>query len=253
MKDKVSGIKASGLTIYDPIPIDSPLYFSNTELEQILQEGLRRFSTAGMPIRTRSKEVKTRVCQILGYPVPQSFAKTQPRFPGQDFDTYIQKSNNLQIWNEEITPTRRYVLIKEENSILTRVRVINGLELARLDTTGTLTQKFQARFTPTGNGGKLLSHDDTTNLAPYTISEGAGASFVSEMPIDYPKPGRVLGISEVYIRLQKLVGLVFDDPGRDQERNRGALLHQEVCRVLGYQTYQDNGQFPDVGSAEFLG
>ncbi len=246
MNNKVAQIKVSGLTIYDPIPIDSSLYFSNLELEQVLQAGLQGFSTAGMPIRTRSKEVKSKVCEILGYPIPNSFVKTQPRFPGQDFDTYIQKSNNLQIWNEEITLTRRYVLIKEEDGILTRVRVINGLELSRLDTTGTLTQKFQARFTPSGNGGRLLSKKDTTNLSPYVISEGAGASFVSEMPIDYPKPGRVLGIEEVFIRLQNLVGLVFRDPGRDQERNRGAILHQAVCRVLGYQTYQDNGQFPDI-------
>lgn len=248
MRDKVARIKVSGLTIYDPIPIDSPLYLSNLELEQILQEGLSGFSTAGMPIRTRSKEVKAKICEILGYPVPASFAKTRPRFPGQDFDTYIQKSNNLQIWNEEITSTRRYVLIKEQDRVLTRVRVINGQELARLDTTGTLTQKFQARFIPTKHGGELLSPKDTTNLSPYIITERADESFVTEMPIDYPKPGKILGIEDVFVRLQRLVGLEFEDPGRDQERNRGAILHQEVCRVLGYRTYQDNGQFPDVAN-----
>jgi len=246
MKNKVQQIKDSGLTIYDPIPIDSPLYFSNTELENILQEGLYGFSTIGMPIRTRSKEVKSKVCNILGYPTPTSFIKTQPRFPGQNFDTYIQKSNNLQIWNEEITLTRRYVLIKEENGILTQVRVINGLELSDLDTTGTLTKKFQARFTPIGHGGKLLSKKDTTNLSPYVIHDGFGESFAAEAPIDFPKPGKVIGIEEVFVRLQKLVGLEFTDPGRDQERNRGAILHKEVCRVLGYQTYQDKGQFPDI-------
>lgn len=246
MNDVVELIKRSCLTIYDPVPTNSPLYISNSALERILEDGLYGFSTAGMAIRTRSKEVKTRICEILGYPVPNSFAKTKPRFPGQNFDTYIQKSNNLQVWNEGICPTRRYVLIKEEDGVITRVRVIRGLELALLDTTGTLTQKFQARFVPTGNGGRLLSPKDTANLEPYLIQEGTGASFTSEMPIDYPSSGRVLGIEEVFIRLQRLVGLVFEDPGRDQERNRGAIIHQEVCRALGYRTCQDNGQFPDI-------
>ena len=68
------------------------------------------------------------------------------KFFGQNFDTYIQKSDNLQIWNEEINPNRRYVLIREENDILTNVVVISGSQLADYDTTGTLTQKYQAKL-----------------------------------------------------------------------------------------------------------
>ena len=80
-------IKISGLTIYDSVPEN--LYIPNDDLEIILREGLRGFSTAGLPIRTRSKIVKSRICEILGYPIPKTFLKTQPRFLGQDFDTYI--------------------------------------------------------------------------------------------------------------------------------------------------------------------
>jgi hypothetical protein len=74
-------------------------------LEGVLHDGLLGLDL-NYPLRTRSKVLKAKICEILGYPVPKSFKKTQPRFPGQDFDTYIQKSNNLQIWNEEIVPTR---------------------------------------------------------------------------------------------------------------------------------------------------
>ena len=38
----------------------------------------------------------------------------------------------------------------------------------------------------------------------------------------------------------------FVDPGKDQERNRGAALHGLVCQRLGYNRYEDNGQFPDI-------
>ena len=46
-------IKISELTIYDSVPEN--LYIPNDDLEIILREGLRGFSTAGLPIRTRSK------------------------------------------------------------------------------------------------------------------------------------------------------------------------------------------------------
>ena len=60
----------------------------------ILRDGLMGLDL-NYPLRTRSEVLKSRICEILGYPVPTSFKKSKPRFPGQDFDTYIQKSNNL--------------------------------------------------------------------------------------------------------------------------------------------------------------
>src|ERR1019366_2849728 len=115
----------------------------------LLNRGLAGLSLARLPLRTRTKVVKTQVCRALGYPVPSSFRKTQPRFPGQFFDTYVQKSNNLQVWNEELSPTRRYVLIRLSSAdVVTKVKVVTGDTLAKLDTTGTLTQKYQARCIP---------------------------------------------------------------------------------------------------------
>ena len=114
------------------------------KLEEILQESLC-ISLSGLALRTRSKVVKTEVCKAIGYPVPGSFKRTQPRFPGQNFDVYIQKSNNLQIWNEELDASRRYVIVRvDEDNRIGNVRVISGAELAKLDRTGTLTQKYQA-------------------------------------------------------------------------------------------------------------
>lgn len=149
-RDYAEAIAASGLTIYDPIEIGDPvLWVPTPELEAMLDEGLRGISLAGLALRTRSKVVKESVCRALGYPVPASFKKTQPRFVGQMFDTYAQKSNNLQVWNEELSPSRRYVILRvDEADQIARVKVVNGEELAQLDTTGTLTQKYQARLIP---------------------------------------------------------------------------------------------------------
>ena len=144
----VSRIAESGLSIYDTIEVGDPdLWVPTRELEEILDAKLVGISLAGLALRTRSKVVKENVCRALGYPVPSSFKKTQPRFVGQLFDTYAQKSNNLQVCNEELSATRRYVIIRvSEADTITRVKVVNGEDLAQLDTTGTLTQKPRLNF-----------------------------------------------------------------------------------------------------------
>ncbi|HLP76762.1 MAG TPA: hypothetical protein VK327_07565 [Candidatus Paceibacterota bacterium] len=153
--DYVALIRESNKTLYDAIEVGAKLWIPSRELERLLDEGLSGLNTANMPNRTRSKVVKTRICEILGYPVPGSFKRIRPRFFGQDFDAYVQAADNLQVWNEELSPTRRYVLIRPgKNGKISRVKVVTGTDLALLDRTGTLTQKYQARLVP-GNAGKL--------------------------------------------------------------------------------------------------
>lgn len=236
-------IKNSGLSIYDSVPME--LFIPNDDLEIILRNGLTGFCTKGLPIRTRSKVVKSKICEILGYPVPKTFLKTQPRFLGQNFDTYIQKSNNLQIWNEEISHSRRYVLIREENNVLTNVVVVTGAQLANYDTTGALTQKVQARLNASNNNGILYSQFDTEPLRNIVKDDYELPSCL-DSPIYIPCIENLLSISALYKKLQTLVGQTFENPGADQERNRGVILQKAVCRTLGYKKYEDNGQFPDI-------
>ena len=242
----IEAISNSGLSIYDSIDIGDPeLWIPTSELEEILNLALKGVSLAGLPLRTRSKVVKGYVCQALGYPVPSSFRKTQPRFPGQFFDTYVQKSNNLQIWNEELAPTRRYVIIRvSEEDVITRVKVVTGDTLAWLDTTGTLTQKYQARLLPGEKQAELITDEDTNILQPF-VRPGVNLAFIAS-PVTPPRLGQLLPITEIFERLQSLVGEQFTDVGYDQERNRGAALHRLVCQCLGYTDYRDDGQFPDV-------
>lgn len=239
-------IEASGMDIYSPIDVgDLDYWIPTLQLENLLNAGMKGMSLAGLPLRTRAKAVKTAVCSALGYPVPKSFAKTRPRFPGQQLDTYAQKSLNLQIWNEELSPTRRYAIIQVlADGVIGRVKVVNGQELTLLDTTGTITKKYQARLERRSETHELISVLDTEPLRPHLTS---GVTFSEEVsPIGEPSTGEILPVSEIFERLAPLVGMSFVDPGIDQERNRGAALHRLVCERLGYGRYEDKGQFPDV-------
>ncbi|TSA79544.1 restriction endonuclease [Deinococcus detaillensis] len=239
-------ISKSNLTIYDSVTIGDPeLWIPISELELLLDDGLRGVSLAGFAIRTRSKIVKEHICRILGYPMPKSFIKTQPRFPGQEFDVYVQKSNNLQIWNEEISPTRRYVIVSvSEDYTIRKVKVITGQMLAPLDTTGTLTSKYQASCILRAESTELITANDTAPISPLVDDTIQPADI--DAPTDHPTRGKLLSIGSLYKILSPLVGQSFINLGIDQERNRGAELHKLVCEAIGYPRYQDNGQFPDI-------
>jgi hypothetical protein len=245
-RDYPAEIAKSGRTIYDTLQgEDARLRIPTDILEQLLHDGMRGLCLEGLPLRTRSKVVKEHLCRALGYPVPVSFKKTQPRFPGQQLDTYVQKSNNLQVWNEEIDPARRYAIIRvDANDRVAAVRVIDGVALAALDTTGTLTQKFQARCVVGAERSELITAVDTDNLRPLLKLDAGVARF--EDPSALPSLGEVLPIKELFQRLQGIIGQTVDDAGSDQERLRGAALHQLVCKTLRYRIYRDGGQFPDI-------
>lgn len=239
-------IEASGISIYDPIEVGSDLWMPADLLEVLLQTELTGHRFEAVALRTRSKLAKSEVCKVLGYPVPLAFRKLkhQARFPGQNFDTYVQSADNLQIWNAEISPTRRYVLIRpDENGNIKRVRVISGADLAPLDRTGKLTRKYQARIANLKQL-RLASGKDTPNLLK-AISAG-GASFANISPIDAPDGTTLMSIKDLFAKISPLVGRSFENPGILQERNRGGLLHGLVSAALGYRDHSDNGRFPDV-------
>lgn len=242
----MQAIASSGHDIYTVIEVGDPDYWVPTQqLETLLNETLSGKSLAGLALRTRSKVVKTAVCDALGYPVPSSFKKTQPRFLGQQLDTYAQKALNLQIWNEELSPTRRYAIIQVlEDDTIGRVRVVNGQQLAMLDRTGTITTKYQARLELGTEQRELVATYDTAPMLPHIRP---GLVFpATTSPVQEPRSGELRPIAEIFERLAPLVGQTFPDPGMDQERNRGAALHDMVCRALGYSRYEDTGQFPDI-------
>ena len=236
----------SGLSIYAPInPEDPYLYIPTEDLETILSKTLIGLSLAGLPLRTRSKVVKTEICKALGYPIPASFKKTQPRFLGQNFDVYIQKSLNVQIWNEEVDATRRYVILRvDEDDMITNVRVITGDVLVQFDRTGTLTQKFQARMQAYADN--ICSRCDTPAVSHWIIDDNTTLERVN--PNQFPRRNQLLRINEIYRRLLPMVGGSISYLDAVQERNRGAELHAMICDHLGYSHFDDDGTYPDIAN-----
>lgn len=234
MQEQLKSPKDLGLTIYDSLEQHPSLFLSQNALQEKLRKKLVGLKL-DQPIRTRSKVVKSAICLALGYPIPKSFLKSQPRFVGQNFDVYTQKSNNLQIWNEALNASRRYVLVRvDENDLVTTVRVVNGAQLAKLDTTGTLTQKYQATAIDDVKSSRLVSAVDTPELM-FAIQEAETEYYRQLMPVDL-----------LYVRLKPILGEMIDNPGADQERNRGWALHKRVSKQLGIAKPEDDGQVPDV-------
>lgn len=233
-------------SVYDaPASELTGLFYTPAELEAILREYLvGRDDLADLAVRTRSKVAKSLVCWALGYDVPHTFRKVNPRLPHPDIDVYVQQSNNLQIWNQEVDSARRYVVIVLDTAVITDVRVIAGADLAQLDRTGTLTRKFQANRIHEGSGSLLASPSDTDDLIELFSPTDRLPGAVS--PVATPTRGRVLAIDVVFDRLLPMVGMVYDDPGQTQERNRASVVHREACTRLGLTHFADNGQFPDV-------
>ena len=240
-KDNIAN---SNLTIYDKInPLDPSFYIPTPELQDMITHHIVGFSLAGLPLRTRSKVVKTLICEALGYKIPKSFKKTQPRFPGQNFDVYTQKSLNVQIWNEEVDANRRYIFIQiNSDDIITAVKIITGEELVKYDNTGTLTKKYQATMTHLPQN--YCSNDDTDNVRNWINSNRR--NLLSDRPNSSPTAENLLSISDIFNRLLPLIGKQISYINATQERNRGAVVHEMICKNLGYNTFEDDGTYPDI-------
>lgn len=243
-----AAIKRAGVSIYDDLTDHPEAIYDIGVLEERLNERLRGLQW-DFPPRTRSKVAKQAVADAMGYPVPASFAKTQPRFPGQNLDTAVQMADNLQIWNEEVDPLRRYAIIRVDgDGVVLGVRVVTGEVIALWDKTGTLTSKYQAKRLPGRTGSALVSESDTpafiTALKPR--EEMTEAELRGCAPTDRPVVGRVLSVRSLYVLLRRLEGAEFDDPGVTQDRARGVVFQRIVCERLGLGEYGDVGQFPDI-------
>lgn len=201
-------------------------------------------SLSGLALRTRSKVVKSIICEALGYPIPKSFVKTHPKFPCQNFDVYTQKSLNVQIWNEDLDFDRRYVFLHvTEDDLITDVRVITGKELSMYDKTGTLTHKYQALMTSLGKN-MLFSENDTDNIRHLIANNSLDLTKTN--PNALPKEKQLLSIKVIYNKLLPIVGKSIKYIDSVQERNRGAELHKLICNQIGYSQYDDDGTYPDI-------
>jgi hypothetical protein len=200
------------MIVFDTSSVSFPL------LEETLKELLvGRTDLGSLPVKTRSKRAKELVCEVLGFPVPKSFPKTSPRLPALNADVYVQTSNNMQVWNQEVDDSVNYIVIVMKGDLIHNVKVLTGADLAKFDRTGTLTTKYQA-----------------------TRTAHSTASF-----IDRVSEPHLITTEALYRRIQLLRGIQFRDPGPTQDRARGRIVHSLITDILGISD-DDNGQFPDI-------
>lgn len=245
MNNYCLNIRNSGLGIYDYINEENDsLFIPIEELEIIFKNKLIGMNLCGLPLRTRSKVVKQKICEVLGYPIPNSFKKTKPRFPGQNFDVYIQKKDNVQIWNEEIDINRRYVFFKVSDAdIITSVKIITGEKLVQFDRTGTLTKKYQATLKCYASS---FSERDTQNIEQWIFNNNIYRNLAIKNPLSDPVASDLYDIKTIFNLLSPIIGKEIDYINATNERNRGAILHSLICQYLGYSNYNDDGKYPDI-------
>jgi hypothetical protein len=76
----IDNISRKKISIYDKINVnDAKLWIPTDELEKIFNKNLIGFSLNGLALRTRSKVLKAKVCEVLGYPIPDSFKNVAQR------------------------------------------------------------------------------------------------------------------------------------------------------------------------------
>lgn len=220
----------------------SGAFLKLAQLEDFLSEALTGMDVSGMPLKTRSKFVRDAVISSLGYATPKSYRKGVI-FAAQNADIYVQKANNLQIWNEKIEPSRRYlVVVLAQNDTVAGVRAFTGKTLATWSRTGTLTAKYQARL-------KLVFSDsvkyhvcgrDTERTVQFT----GPVRFTD--PCAEPAMGSLLSIEALAEKLATLVGTKIPYVSAVDDKKRSSALLGAVGKVLGYAGANDTATFPDL-------
>ena len=246
-KNYVEAIRASGLGIYDPFTEGNDLLIPTPELEDMLEKLLFNADLTSDAPKTRSKVLKQKIAEALGHPIPKSFRRRNagPSFIGQNFDTYGQQANNLQVWNQALVADRRYVIVSVgENNRVRNVRVIGGDELIKLAKKQKLTHKLQAGFCLPDTPKRLLSNNDEPGLTAFLGDPAVDLEKLS--PRSCPAVGTLLPIKAVFERLSPLVGTEIELSVAKKERTGGDLIHKKVCETLGFKDFAETGQFPDI-------
>lgn len=116
--------------------------------------------------------------------------------------------------------------------------------MSALDTTGTLTRKYQARSIEEVSRSFLVSPRDTAHLRSLIPPERSDRPVparqrATESSFD---PAGLMPVSALFKKLHPILGTSLRDPGKDQERKRGTMLHKAVCVRLGGPPFSDEGQ-----------
>jgi hypothetical protein len=230
-------------------------FLTLSQLETYLTDALRGLSVSGLALKTRSAFIRQQVFAALGYEVPKRAraaggAPTVDNVSGgalfgaQNADIYVQKSNNLQVWNEKLDVNRRYlVVIVDEADVVAGVRAFTGRTLAKWSRTGTLTSKFQASLKLVFSDavpGHVCGRDTERTVQFIGRAKGTGCASAE------PALGTLLSIQDLGAKLTKLIGTTVPYISAVDDKKRSAALSAAVGNALGYNDMGDTAVFPKI-------
>lgn len=266
--------------IFKP-PIKDCLY-TNEEILYMLKDLKKLKIGTNLSTVQKSHFIKYWIIDKLGYDKPLGLRIKQaklakPKFLNQLLDVFVQKSNNLQVWNyipydENVLDGKwntqklkysdcRYLIIKQDSSgNILKYFIKSGKDLAKWDTTGAHTIKWQANVPLhlrkksciiCSYSNMIFENHKTANLK---IKEKM--AMIRKMDTDPSKPliktkpnfDTLYTNSELCELLSPLIRSRFSNLGAGQERIFGQNLEKIVTKSLGYLNFSqtDTGGFPDL-------
>lgn len=218
-------------------------FLTLSQLQAYLTDALRGLSVSGLALKTRSQFVRQHVFSALGY-APDGKVAQGALFGAQNADIYVQKANNLQVWNDKLDLNRRYlVVLVDAADTVAGVRAFTGRTLAKWNRTGTLTAKYQAAL-------KLVFSDavsthvcgrDTERTVQF-VGTDQGEPTASGEPV----AGTLLSIEELGRKLSKLIGTTVPFVSAVDDKKRSAALTAKVGKALGYAGTGETAVFPKL-------
>ena len=234
----------------------------------------------------KSRWVKFQIIEHLGYQKPTGLRTKQarmykPKFIHQLLDVFVQSSRNLQVWNyvpyanivipDEWNEKSRYryqdcryfLIFHNSEGVILKATIVSGNKLAKWDTTGTQTIKWQATARRSFRN-EISSRMITSAVEPLQCKITSyiqqplerKRKFIRQedqnpqVPLikERPNPATLFTHDEIALALDDLMGRKFENLGTGQERIIGQALEREIIKSLGYHHYEqtDTGGYPDL-------
>ena len=251
-------------------PSNDTLY-TTSELEISLMKLVGTKIPQNITIVQRKHWITYEVLKLLGYRKPlglrtKEAKENKPKFRHQLMDIFIQKHNNLQVWNYiPYTKERsncRYVIFKVDDERILGLIVVTGKDIKDWDRTSTRTIKWQATIrdrTKREALGKIILSKSDPILSKFNLNENlkpieSRIREIRELQKERqfllkssPNPKFMVTIRELGVLLEPLLNTKMK---LASEKLIGQSFQELVARELGYGfregSSKNSGQFPDI-------
>ncbi len=244
--------------------------YTISELKMIFNKLIGKNIPSGLTIVQRKHWLTYEALKLLGYKKPEGLRtkearESKPKFRNQMMDIFVQKHNNLQVWNYipyiEKRHNCRYIIFKVDDEKVLGLIIKTGKELKDWDVTGTKTIKWQAIVTDKTRkkaSNKILLSDSDPIFSKFNFNkknldpiekriENIKKINIKNSLNCEPNPKFLITINELENLLKPILGIEIEPIG---EKLIGQKFQGIVAEKIGYTFEEgesiDSGQFPDM-------